>query len=125
LTFHTGLAPWANLPFSRLEEVVAKASREGCLMLFVAPEWPSPGYPWWSSVCALCPKKWCFPEGRPIYFRGGNNMMPVPRWKTGLPPFGCVWVLFCPLTLQIERIDRPVLHMSNARLEKHLKKVMS
>jgi len=51
-------------PFSRLNEVVTKASREGCLMLVVAPEWSGPGYPWWTALCALCPKRWCFPEGR-------------------------------------------------------------
>jgi len=33
---------WANPPFSRLEEVVAKAAREGCLMLIIAPGWPDP-----------------------------------------------------------------------------------
>jgi len=38
-------ALWANPPFSRLEEVVTKASREGCLMLVVAPECSGPGYP--------------------------------------------------------------------------------
>jgi len=32
-------ALWANPPFSRLDEVVTKASREGCLMLVLAPEW--------------------------------------------------------------------------------------
>jgi len=36
---------WANPPFSRLEEVVAKAAQEGCLMLIIAPEWPGPQYP--------------------------------------------------------------------------------
>jgi len=37
-------------PFSRLEEVLAKASREGCLMLVVAPEWTNPEYLWWSTL---------------------------------------------------------------------------
>jgi len=36
----------ANRPFSRMEEVVANAVREGCLMLIIAPEWPRPQYPW-------------------------------------------------------------------------------
>jgi len=47
----------ANPPFSRLEEVVAKAAREGCLILIIAPEWPGPQYPWWAALCALCPKR--------------------------------------------------------------------
>jgi len=34
---------WANPPFSRLKEVVTKASREGCPMLVIAPEWSGPG----------------------------------------------------------------------------------
>jgi len=42
-------------PFSRLNEVATKASREGCLMLIVAPEWSGPGYLWWTALCALCP----------------------------------------------------------------------
>jgi len=57
---------WANPPFSRLDEVVTKAAREGCLMLVVAPEWSGPGYRWWAAMCALCPRMWCFPEGRPV-----------------------------------------------------------
>jgi len=40
---------WVNTPFSRLEEVVAKAAREGCLMLIFAPEWPGPQYSWWTA----------------------------------------------------------------------------
>jgi len=75
-------ALWADPPFSRLEEVVTKASREGCLMLVVAPEWSGPGYPWWTALCALCPKRWCFPEGRPVYMRGGKDLVPAPRWRT-------------------------------------------
>jgi len=51
-------ALWANIHFSRLEEVVTKASREGCLMLVVAPEWSGPVYPWWTALCALSPKRW-------------------------------------------------------------------
>jgi len=39
-------ALWANPPLSRLDEVVTKAAREGCLMLVVVPEWSGPGYPW-------------------------------------------------------------------------------
>jgi len=62
---------WANPPFGRLEEVVAKASRESCLMLVVVFEWSGSGDPWWSAVCAICPKKWCFPDGRAVYLRGG------------------------------------------------------
>jgi len=61
---------------------VAKASRESILMLVVAPEWTGHGYQWWSDLCALCPKKWCLPEGRPVYLRGGTVLMPAPRWKT-------------------------------------------
>jgi len=78
---HAG-ALWANPPFSRLNEVVTKASREGCLMPVVATEWSGPGYPWWTALCALCPKRWCFPEGRPVYLRGGTDLMPAPRWRT-------------------------------------------
>jgi len=33
----------ANPPFSRLDDVVTKTSREGCMMLVVAPEWSGPG----------------------------------------------------------------------------------
>jgi len=73
---------WANPPFSRLDEVVSKASREGCLMLVVCPEWSGPGYPRWSALCALCPKRWCFPEGRPVHVRGGTGIVPAPRWRT-------------------------------------------
>jgi len=57
-------ALWANPPFSRLDEVGTKAAREGCLMLVVAPEWS--GYPWWTALCALCPRRWRFPDGRPV-----------------------------------------------------------
>jgi len=75
-------ALWARSPFSRLDEVVTKASRQGCLMLVIAPEWSGPGYPWWKALCALCPKRWCFPEGRPVYLRGGTDLVPAPRWRT-------------------------------------------
>jgi len=71
-------ALWANPPFSRLDEVVPKASREGCLMLIVDPEWSGPGCPWWAPLCALCPRRWCFPEGRPVYLRGGTDLVPDP-----------------------------------------------
>jgi len=37
---------WANPPFSRLEEVVAKEARKGSLMLIIAPEWPGFLYLW-------------------------------------------------------------------------------
>jgi len=33
---------WANPLFSRMQEVVEKAARDGCLMLIIAPEWPGP-----------------------------------------------------------------------------------
>jgi len=78
---HAG-ALWANRAFSRLEEMAVKSSREGCLMLVVAPEWTGPGYPWWSALCALCPKKWCFPDGRAVYLRECTVLMPAPRWRT-------------------------------------------
>jgi len=52
---------WANPPFSWLGEVVAKAAREGSLMLIIAPEWPGPQYPWWTTLCALCPRRWQLP----------------------------------------------------------------
>jgi len=55
----------------RMEDVVAKAEREGCLMLIIAPEWPGPQYPWWAALCALCPKRWQLPHDRPLYLRGG------------------------------------------------------
>jgi len=71
-------ALWANPPFSRLEEVVTTAAREGCLMLVVAPEWSGQGYPWWTALCALCPRRWCFPEGRPVYLLGGTDLVPAP-----------------------------------------------
>ena len=51
-------------------------------MLIVAPEWGGPGYPWWAALCALCPRRWCFPEGRPVYLCGGTELMPAPRWRT-------------------------------------------
>jgi len=73
---------WANPPFRRLDEVVTKASREGTLMLIVAPEWGRPGYPWWAALCALGPRRWCFPEGWPVYLRGGTELIPAPRWRT-------------------------------------------
>jgi len=44
---------WANPPFTRLKEVVAKAAREGCLMLIIVQEWPGPQYLWWTALCAL------------------------------------------------------------------------
>jgi len=40
------------------------------------------GYPWSSALCALRPKKWCFPDSRAVYLRGGTNLMPAPRWRT-------------------------------------------
>jgi len=36
-------ALWANPPFSRLDEVVTKAAREGCLMVVVARSGPDQG----------------------------------------------------------------------------------
>jgi len=51
-------------------------------MLIVAPEWPGPQYPWWATLCALCPKRWQFPQDRPVYLRGGTDLMPDPRWRT-------------------------------------------
>jgi len=41
---------WANPPFSRLEDMVAKAAREGSLTLIVAPAACTRGGP----RCALC-----------------------------------------------------------------------
>jgi len=78
---HAG-AMWANPAFTRVNDVVTKASREGCLMLVVTPKWSGPGYPWWTALCALCPRRWCFPEGRPVYLRGGTDLMPAPRRRT-------------------------------------------
>jgi len=74
--------PRAGALFSRLDEVVTKASREGCLMLVVAPEWSGPGYQWWTGLCAPCPKRWCFPDGRPVYLRGCTDLVPASRWET-------------------------------------------
>jgi len=64
---------WGNPPFSRPEEVVAKAAREGSLMLIVAPEWLGPKYPWWTTLCALCPRRWQLPHDWPIHLRGGTT----------------------------------------------------
>jgi len=72
---------WAN-PFSRFEEVVAKAEREGCLMLIIAPEWPGPQYPLWAALCALCPNRWQLPQDRPLYLRGVTDLIPALRWRT-------------------------------------------
>jgi len=49
-----------NPPFTRLEEVFAKAALEGCLclMLLIAQEWPGPQHPWGAALCALSPKRW-------------------------------------------------------------------
>jgi len=46
---------WANPQFSRLEEGVAKAAREGCLILSIEPEWPGPQYPWWAAFAPCSP----------------------------------------------------------------------
>jgi len=46
-------------------------------MLVVAPGWSGPGYPWFTALCTFCPKKWCFPEGRPVYLRGGRDLVPA------------------------------------------------
>jgi len=73
---------WANAPFSRLEEVVAKAALEGFLMLIIAPEWPGTQYPCWAALCALCPRRWQLPQDRPPYLQGGTDLMPAPRWRT-------------------------------------------
>jgi len=73
-------------PFSRLDEVVTKAAREGCLMLVGAPEWSAPGYPWRTALCALCHRRWCFPEGRPVNLRGGHGHGASPAVEDmGLP----------------------------------------
>jgi len=50
-------------------------------MLVVAPELSGPWYPWWTALCTLCPKRWCFPEGRPVYLLWGTDMVPAPRWR--------------------------------------------
>jgi len=73
---------WASPPFSRLDEVVTKAAREGCLMLVIAPEWPGPQYQWWAALCALCPKRWQLPQDWPLYIRGVTDLIPAPRWRT-------------------------------------------
>jgi len=57
---------WGNPPFSRMEEVVAKAALEGCHMLVIAPGWTGPKYPWWAS----------------LYLREGSDLMPAPKWRT-------------------------------------------
>jgi len=62
---------WANPLFSLLEDLVAKAARDGCLMLIIAPEWPGPQYPCWAALSALCPKPWQLPQDPPLYLRGG------------------------------------------------------
>jgi len=51
-------------------------------MLVVVPECSGPGYLWWTALCALCPKRWCFPEGRPLYLRGVTDLVPATRWRT-------------------------------------------
>jgi len=80
--YPSACALWANHPFSRLDEVVTKPAREVCLMLVFAPEWSGPEYPWWTALCALCPRKLCFPEGRPVYLRGDTDTVPAPWWRT-------------------------------------------
>jgi len=72
---------WERFPFSLLEKVVVEAEREGCLMLIIAPEWPGTQYPWWTALCALCPRRWQIPQDRPFYLRGGTDLMLVPRWR--------------------------------------------
>lgn len=72
-------ALWAN---SRPVEVVTQAAKEGCYMLIVAPGWDGPNYPWCPAPFALCPKRWCFDEGRPVHLRGGTYLMPTCKWRT-------------------------------------------
>jgi len=81
-------ALWATPPFSRLEELVTKASREACLMLVIPQEWSGTWYPWWTALCALCPKRWCLPEGRPVSLRGtgAGPAMENMGLPLGLPP---------------------------------------
>jgi len=74
------VCPVGEPSFSGLDEMVTKAARVGCLMLVVAQEWS--GYPRCTAMCVLCPRRWCFPEGRPVYLRGGTDMVPAPRWRT-------------------------------------------
>jgi len=51
-------------------------------LLVIAPEWPGPQYPWLAALCALCPNRWQLPHDRPVYIRGGTDLMPAPRWRT-------------------------------------------
>jgi len=51
-------------------------------MLIIAPEWPGLQCPWWAALCALCPKRWQLPQDRPLYLRGGTDLMPAPKWRT-------------------------------------------
>jgi len=51
-------------------------------VLIIAPEWPSPQYPWWTALCALFPRRWQLPRDRPLYRRGGTDLMSAPRWRT-------------------------------------------
>jgi len=51
-------------------------------MLTIVQKWPDPQYPWWAALCALCPKRWHLPQDRPLYLRGGTDLMPAPRLRT-------------------------------------------
>jgi len=77
-----GRNPVGEPPLQPPEELLAKAAREGSLMLIIAPEWPGPLYPWWTTLCALCPRRWQLPQDRPLYLRGSTDLMPAPRWRT-------------------------------------------
>jgi len=79
-----GWTPVAEPPFIRLEEVVTKTARKGCLMLIIAPEGPGPQYPWLATLCALCPKRWQLPQDRPVYLRGARTSCQPPGGGPGL-----------------------------------------
>jgi len=73
---------WVNPPFSRLEEVVTKAAREGCFMLVIARSGPAPN----TRGGLRCVP--CVPDGGssrrtgPCTSGGGTDLMPAPRWRT-------------------------------------------
>jgi len=71
--------PWDYPPFVRLEEVVTKAAREGCLMLVIAPEWPGPVV---GRVVCPVSQTVAATVGPARVPAGGTDLMPAPRWRT-------------------------------------------
>ena len=69
---------WANPPFSKIDQVIEKAQKEGARIILILPDWPS--QQWFGEVWKHAQRYHYYPETTPLFELDSLPMPPTLKW---------------------------------------------